>query len=657
MESSAQKIDLDVRLSKNTERLYGRSRILVERQQKQTWRANRQLFSVLIILLFQLSCTPAHAENVLAGFGESLKTALVQKGMESVADWFGVKGKNPESERAMDAEAQQRAVEAKRLMGGAGARASPAEIASAPAHYNPKNKPLAKQQLARWTRFNTRTKQQTTLSPEDLREAAETLQPFLQYYVSGTSQKPSRIGNQVYLPPGQSTNILLRAYCLDASRAVPPRGEKLQLIPVSQLLPESTLALYQAMMQFSALHVEKRSEIQNLVWGLRHAADPHPPIKALNAEQTHLLNSITANGALQYQNLLQSQAQSGQDQVARQKLFRTLLGQAQERLGIKLPDPTQNGFTAQDTQTLLNQLARLPVEGTAQNNSEYSLLAPSVAARTTGQGMAAQVELQNHSDSPFIFDASDYAAQSTRVTQRLGFGGTLGDQPVSSAGMLERLDEILKALEIQKLKRLQKQIQATLDNEADRPGANEPKLAVLALGTALNQVLLPTSMLDVGLVATKPVKLLNLSTKLGAREVVALEEVVRRGALSSGELAEVWKLSPLVRGRLIEAHLAATEYKSWFNVGQLHNGKFPLVDFQKENVLISVKSVDTTGATWMRRMENHIVALGNTHATVDGKKATMILDLRVQPGGKTSAESLEKIAARYNVELRIKEFM
>ena len=68
--------------------------------------------------------------------------------------------------------------------------------------------------------------------------------------------------------------------------------------------------------------------------------------------------------------------------------------------------------------------------------------------------------------------------------------------------------------------------------------------------------------------------------------------------LSKAELEALWKLDPRVRGTTIESHLAQTEYKDWFNVGQLNDGKFPLVDFQKDNMLVSFKTVDTKGSSW-----------------------------------------------------------
>ena len=131
---------------------------------------------------------------------------------------------------------------------------------------------------------------------------------------------------------------------------------------------------------------------------------------------------------------------------------------------------------------------------------------------------------------------------------------------------------------------------------------------------------------------------------------------VDSGTVLQGNLAEVWKQPPTVRGIAIESHLAATEYKDWFNVGQLNNGKFPLVDFQKGNTVISLKSVDTTSSAWMARMQNHIDDLVLNGVTVNGMPANMRLDIRVQPGGLQAAQPLIEYGKRNGVAVSIKEF-
>ena len=128
-------------------------------------------------------------------------------------------------------------------------------------------------------------------------------------------------------------------------------------------------------------------------------------------------------------------------------------------------------------------------------------------------------------------------------------------------------------------------------------------------------------------------------TKLGAKEI----ELVEKGLVKSHN---VWDLDPIVRGIEIENILAKTDYKDWFRVGQLDNGKFPLVDFQKENIFVSLKTVDTRSKGWLNRMKEHIKQFGQAEATVSGNPAHKMLDIRVQPGGldMKKAEILEKIA-------------
>jgi hypothetical protein len=80
-----------------------------------------------------------------------------------------------------------------------------------------------------------------------------------------------------------------------------------------------------------------------------------------------------------------------------------------------------------------------------------------------------------------------------------------------------------------------------------------------------------------------------------------------------------------------------------------------LVDFQKGRNLVSLKTVDTRGRSWMGQMEDHIRQLSLGH-TVDGKAANMILDMRVQPGGASAAQSLIGFGSKRGVTVRISEY-
>lgn len=83
---------------------------------------------------------------------------------------------------------------------------------------------------------------------------------------------------------------------------------------------------------------------------------------------------------------------------------------------------------------------------------------------------------------------------------------------------------------------------------------------------------------------------------------------------------------------------------------------FPPVDFQNGNTLVSLKTVDTTGSTWLPRMEGVIDQLGSSGATVSGAPANMVLDVRVQPGGSAAAQSLVSYGASRGVTVTIKVY-
>ncbi len=123
-----------------------------------------------------------------------------------------------------------------------------------------------------------------------------------------------------------------------------------------------------------------------------------------------------------------------------------------------------------------------------------------------------------------------------------------------------------------------------------------------------------------------------------------VENVARKGASVAAkpaaelksDLGAVWNLKPTQRGVEIESYLAKTEYSSqggWYNIGASKNGYFPLADFQNGSTLVSLKSVDTSGSSWLSRMQDHIVDLGSNGATVNGAPAQMVLICEFSLGG------------------------
>jgi len=127
---------------------------------------------------------------------------------------------------------------------------------------------------------------------------------------------------------------------------------------------------------------------------------------------------------------------------------------------------------------------------------------------------------------------------------------------------------------------------------------------------------------------------------------------------------DVWDIDPKVRGREIETYLTETDYKDWQRSDDFINPKtnepfksnnFPKIDFQQGNNVVSLKTVNTNGVSWMNDMKNHITDLDKTKITVSGQPANKILDIRVQPGGYDEAKSLIKFGSDNNIIVVIKE--
>jgi len=128
---------------------------------------------------------------------------------------------------------------------------------------------------------------------------------------------------------------------------------------------------------------------------------------------------------------------------------------------------------------------------------------------------------------------------------------------------------------------------------------------------------------------------------------------------------EVWSLDPLVRGRKIESYLTVTDYKDWQRADDFINpgtGKpfksnnFPLIDFQLNDKVVSLKTVDTNGKSWDTRIQKHIDDLYKVDITVGNIPARKYLDVRVQPGGYDQAKHLIEYGKAKNIPVYVKEF-
>ncbi len=115
------------------------------------------------------------------------------------------------------------------------------------------------------------------------------------------------------------------------------------------------------------------------------------------------------------------------------------------------------------------------------------------------------------------------------------------------------------------------------------------------------------------------------------------------------------RFTPIQRGNAIEDHLAGTDYNGWTRVGSQNNGFSPAWDFNQGSTWVSLKTVNTGGSGWQTAMRSHIRELRRWSSPTN-PNAAKVLDIRVQPGGATSARFLVKYGASRGVQVRINEF-
>lgn len=464
-----------------------------------------------------------------------LKQAAKQKAVDSADVWLNrtleLEKKDAQAEHAMGHEAQAQAQKARAafetyLEGGAGSL----EV------YNPHDFTTAQRQTERYRRVVEALKGRSVLTPGEVRAVGDALLPFFRYIYSPPDGTTAIDGTVVNLPPGQKVTVQLKGFCLDRGSPAPRADERLQVVHASHLVPEELLPLYQALLRYRAEgHPESSSLIQNLLWGIRHAKDAHPHLTRLNAQQRALLDAAMPGGADLFQRYLDKiQARK----LAREQgraLFIALAKTIETTLGERMPEPRADGLPPTETDRLLAQLTRLPVEGTPREGSEYSMPLAGVAVRAVSVRSLSPVRLEiiNTTSTDVSLDTSEFVAQSVRVTQRVALGGAED----GGTGVARRLVEVLRVLELKPLKDLQALLQRTLDAYGSRAEATNLDRAAVQVATLLNEFLFPVSVLDVVPVAGQAGRLCKALGK-GASRLNSLERGVAALAKETGKAAE-----------------------------------------------------------------------------------------------------------------------
>ena len=118
------------------------------------------------------------------------------------------------------------------------------------------------------------------------------------------------------------------------------------------------------------------------------------------------------------------------------------------------------------------------------------------------------------------------------------------------------------------------------------------------------------------------------------------------------------------RGKAIEEILSVTEYNDWWYCGKEMNGYFPVVDFQKDLEVVSLKTIDPRSASYANgkadaKIMDYMDDLKRSEITIgDDPNVTKILDVRVPKNTKQmlDIDELEKYAIKNEITIEIKEF-
>lgn len=225
----------------------------------------------------------------------------------------------------------------------------------------------------------------------------------------------------IALPPNSITTFSLRTYCMASSKPAPKQGEKMRLVPTSNVINEELVPLYQALMKYSHSNPHRHSQIQRIVWNITNTclSSEFQSLKLQSSDQ-QLINSIYPQGLY----LVQGQCAIGQ---AKNKIFSGVFNILQQQIPVELSQIQRMVNKSQyPVETLLSHLESRPISTPIpQDNSDYTLLAQGVAVHTRHQGGAnrSEITLLNTNDTNYTFFPENYVLKSTRDTQPLGIGG------------------------------------------------------------------------------------------------------------------------------------------------------------------------------------------------------------------------------------------
>lgn len=233
----------------------------------------------------------------------------------------------------------------------------------------------------------------------------------------------------VVIPAGGSARIQMRGWCMDEGLPAPTLGDKLRLRPASLYFDTRLQGLEQAVLRYAAQMRLPETTVQHILWGLRgvSSADRYALSLVRRPDLLAILERARAGSAALVQRLVNEEVsrRKAQQDIAR-LIDRALGGNGrQPLLGDLLNDLLDPRASERAIERQL-QVQTLPLEQrrAVPDAAQYSKLADGVYARTVGTApLVVQSIIINESARPFVFDPTQWVAESLLPQQRVAFGG------------------------------------------------------------------------------------------------------------------------------------------------------------------------------------------------------------------------------------------
>lgn len=392
--------------------------------------------------------------------------------------------------------------------------------------FDPSNPTSTKRMADKLTAITNQIAGKKEISYPELLAYTTALMPYIRH-LEGLSQVSSSA--ELVIPPGREAEFSLSSLSVDSNLIGMRANNKVRLAPQSAAVQDDIRDAYEALAHLAATNPEYNPNTNFTVRGLMDtivsmsaARMPYSP--QLRTDERRIMDLAMPNGAYKLQNWVNRQA--------------------------NLID----GFKRQG-----GQLPEYRPQKTNDPDSEYTMLAPGVAAKTEnvskGASSFVRVRLANTTNQPFTFKPTDYVAiPSDGTSRQLLMGGVNGLQDGQDGCYGPKYQGAARAKEV--LDRAGQLLQ----------GKVMAGIGAVGLPAALHLVGALKNPIVQNLVRTTPL----LGNGMAAYELVTGKDMIDGHALSGTEMAfKVAELIPL-EGSLVR--LGGNTFKFAKDMANSHAG-------------------------------------------------------------------------------------